>query len=80
MFKDLYLINTKALARKLANNEISEEVALWHFMVQAVLLGGFMILPVGVACGDQDESSLYMALFGMLVSGGACMLGAVLVV
>ena len=69
MLKDIHFFNAKALARKLARNEVTEILALWHFMIQAIILGATLTLTLNVQCGEQEESSIPVELIGFMISG-----------
>jgi hypothetical protein len=69
MLKDIYFFNAKELARKLAQNEISEKLALWHFMVQAIVLGTAITFTLSIECGEQENYSTLIALLGFATSG-----------
>jgi hypothetical protein len=69
VIKDIHFFNAKALARKLARNEVPEILALWHFMLQAIILGATLTLTLNVECGEQEEHSILVDLVGFIISG-----------
>ena len=69
MFKDIHFFKAKALARKLARNEVSEILALWHFMLQAIILGTTITFTLSIECGEQEGYSMLIALLGFTISG-----------
>jgi hypothetical protein len=69
VLKDIYFFKAKALARKLARNEVSETLALWHFMIQAIILGATLTLNFKAECSEQEEYSILVELTGFAISG-----------
>ncbi len=58
MLSEIYFIDIKALAEKLHAGKVSEKVALWHFILQAVLLGSGLAIPIQLSNGNEDTNLL----------------------
>ena len=54
MIEDLYFINAKALAVKLHQQEVSEDLAFKHLLVFSMLFASALVFPVAVSCTQSD--------------------------
>ena len=54
MIEDLYFINANALAVKLHQQEVSEDLAFKHLLVFSMLFASALVFPVAVSCTQSD--------------------------
>ena len=54
MIEELYFINANALAVKLHQQEVSEDLAFKHLLVFSMLFASALVFPVAVSCTQSD--------------------------